>query len=200
MNNFLHNVCQDIYTKHKNIFKETIIVFPNKRAGVFFKKHLEDVVKETIWLPKVTTLNEFIEELSGMQKDDNMSLIFKLYHIYKGHTKTEESFDDFYYWGEMLLNDFDDIDKYLVDAKDLFKNLKSLKFIDFTIKDELSGIKSYQGEIDNKWVLFEFDKKKNRLFYTFDKNRLQVNKKHKLNLVVKDAVGNIGTYSCSFTW
>ena len=53
------------------------------------------------------------------------------------------------------------------------KNIKSLKVIDFTIKDDLSGIKSYQGEIDDKWVLFEFDKKKNRLFYTFDKNRLQ---------------------------
>ena len=147
MNNFLHNVCQDIYTKHKNIFKETIIVFPNKRAGVFFKKHLEDVVKETIWLPKVTTLNEFIEELSGMQKDDNMSLIFKLYHIYKGHTKTEESFDDFYYWGEMLLNDFDDIDKYLVDAKDLFKNLKSLKEIDsqfdYLTEEQIKAIKKF---------------------------------------------------------
>lgn len=80
------------------------------------------------------------------------------------------------------------------------KNIKTLKFIDFTIKDDLSGIKSYRGEIDNKWVLFEFDQKKNRLFYTFDKNRLQRNKKHKLNLIVKDAVGNTGQYSCEFTW
>jgi hypothetical protein len=80
------------------------------------------------------------------------------------------------------------------------KDIKSLKFIDFTIKDDLSGIKSYQGEIDNKWVLFEFDKKKNRLFYTFDKDRLQRNKKHQLKLTVKDAVGNIETYTCNFTW
>jgi len=80
------------------------------------------------------------------------------------------------------------------------KNIKILKFIDFTIKDNLSGIKSFHGEIDGKWVLFEFDKKKNRLFYTFDKKRLASNKKHKLNLIVKDAVGNIGTYRCDFTW
>jgi len=80
------------------------------------------------------------------------------------------------------------------------KDIKSLKFIDFTIMDDLSGIKSFQGEIDSKWVLFEFDKKKNRLFYTFDKDRLQRNKKHQLKLSVKDAVGNIGNYSCSFTW
>ena len=80
------------------------------------------------------------------------------------------------------------------------KDIKSLKFIDFTIKDNLSGIKFYQGEIDNKWVLFEFDRKKNRLFYTFDKSRLQKNKKHELKLIVKDAVGNIGNYACSFTW
>tara|TARA_R110001583_G_scaffold99175_3_gene244459 strand:- start:9125 stop:10870 length:1746 start_codon:yes stop_codon:yes gene_type:complete len=80
------------------------------------------------------------------------------------------------------------------------KDIKSLKFIDFTIKDDLSGIKSFQGEIDSKWVLFEFDKKKNRLFYTFDKNRLHKNKKHKLKLIVKDAVGNVGSYNCHFTW
>ena len=80
------------------------------------------------------------------------------------------------------------------------KDIKSLKFIDFTIKDDLSGIKTYRGEIDGKWVLFEFDKKKDRLFYTFDKNRLQRNKKHQLKLIVKDAVGNIGSYSCNFTW
>jgi len=80
------------------------------------------------------------------------------------------------------------------------KDIKSLKFIDFTIKDDLSGIKSYQGEIDNKWVLFEFDRKKNRLFYTFDKSRLPRNKKHQLKLTVKDAVGNLGTYTCNFTW
>ena len=80
------------------------------------------------------------------------------------------------------------------------KNIETLKFIDFTIKDDLSGIKSYHGEIDNKWVLFEFDKKKNRLFYTFDKNRLPSNKKHQLKLTVKDAVGNIGQYSCEFIW
>lgn len=80
------------------------------------------------------------------------------------------------------------------------KDIKSLKFIDFTIKDDLSGIKTYQGEIDGKWVLFEYDRKKDRLFYTFDKNRLQRNKKHQLKLIVKDAVGNIGTYACNFTW
>ena len=80
------------------------------------------------------------------------------------------------------------------------KDIKSLKFIDFTIQDNLSGIKSFQGEIDGKWVLFEYDRKKDRLFYTFDKDRLQRNKKHKLKLTVKDAVGNIGNYSCSFTW
>ncbi len=80
------------------------------------------------------------------------------------------------------------------------RDLKSFKFIDFTIKDNLAGIKSYRGEIDGEWVLFEFDRKKNRLFYTFDKNRLQANKKHLLKVTVEDAVGNIGTYRCEFTW
>jgi len=80
------------------------------------------------------------------------------------------------------------------------KNLSHLKVVDFTIKDDLAGIKSYVGEIDNKWVLFEFDRKKNRLFYTFDKKRITRNKKHHLKLIVKDAVGNEGSYECDFTW
>lgn len=80
------------------------------------------------------------------------------------------------------------------------KTIKNLKFIDFTIKDNLAGIKYYHGEIDGKWVLFEYDKKKNRLFYTFDSQRLKRNKKHSLKLIVKDAVGNIGKYTCDFIW
>jgi len=158
MDNFLHKACQDIYSKHKDIFKDTIIVFPNKRAGVFFKKHLNDVVKETIWIPQITTLNEFVEEQSELQKDDNMSLIFKLFNIYRKHIKTEETFDDFYYWGEMLLNDFDDIDKYLVDAKDLFSNLLSLKEIesefDYLSEEQIQAIKKF-------WNTFSVDKVSN---------------------------------------
>lgn len=80
------------------------------------------------------------------------------------------------------------------------KNLSNLKVIDFTIKDDLAGIKYYRGELDGKWVLFEFDKKRNRLFYKFDKKRLARNKKHHLKLIVKDAVGNQSTYLCDFTW
>lgn len=155
MKNFLHDTCLDIYSKHKTILKDSIIVFPNKRAGVFFKKHLKDIVKETIWLPKITTLNEFIEDLSSLQKEDNMSLIFRLYNIYKKHTNTSESFDDFYYWGETLLNDFDDIDKYLVDAKDLFKNLQSLKEIEtefeYLSQEQINAIKKF-------WNSFNIDK------------------------------------------
>lgn len=158
MNNFLYKACQDIYLRHKDIFKDTIVVFPNKRAGVFFKKHLSNIAKETIWIPQITTLNEFIEEHSEMQKDDNISLIFKLYNIYKKHINSVESFDNFYYWGEMLLNDFDDIDKYIVDAKDLFRNILSLKEIeaefDYLSEEQIQAIKKF-------WNTFNVEKVSN---------------------------------------
>ncbi|WP_171595286.1 M23 family metallopeptidase [Marinifilum caeruleilacunae] len=80
------------------------------------------------------------------------------------------------------------------------KNLSVREKISFTIKDELSGIKSYNGMIDGKWVLFEFDAKNNHLFYTFDKKRLLPNRKHKLQLEVLDKLGNKSRFESSFFW
>jgi hypothetical protein len=80
------------------------------------------------------------------------------------------------------------------------KNLSVRERISFSIKDELSGIKSYKGKIDDKWVLFEYDAKNNHLFYTFDKKRLLPNRKHQLVLVVTDKVGNKKTFQTSFFW
>ena len=147
MDNFLKSACADIYSKYKNIFDRTTIVFPNKRAGLFFTKYLSEINTETIWSPEIITLSDFIERLSGKHKADTITLIFKLYNIYRKHVKTSESFDDFYFWGEMLLNDFDDIDKYLVNAEDLFQNIYSLKEIDakfsYLTEEQLEAIKMF---------------------------------------------------------
>ncbi|WP_421919842.1 M23 family metallopeptidase [Marinifilum sp.] len=80
------------------------------------------------------------------------------------------------------------------------KNLSLRERISFTIKDPLSGIKSYKGMIDGKWVLFEFDAKNNHLFYTFDKKRLIPNRKHELQLEVHDKLGNQSKFKTSFFW
>lgn len=79
-------------------------------------------------------------------------------------------------------------------------NLKARKTLSFKISDSMSGIKSYKGTIDDKWVLFVYDAKKQHLYYKFDKKRIIPNKKHILELTIKDRAGNKKSYKANFTW
>jgi CRISPR/Cas system-associated exonuclease Cas4 (RecB family) len=106
------------------------MVFPNRRAGLFFSKFLNEMLDKPMWAPKVYTISEFFRSLSTYQIEDNLGLLFRLYKIYIQKLEVSESFDEFYHWGEMLLGDFDDLDKYRVNAKHLFQNLAEEKEID----------------------------------------------------------------------
>ena len=118
-------------------------VFPNRRSGVFFKHYLLETGKGTFWLPEVITINEFISGLSTLETADPIDLSFELYRIYKKLAVHPESYDEFYYWGEMLINDFDDLDKYLVHAEKLFKNIVDLK----EIEEVFGGFEESQLEV-----------------------------------------------------
>jgi hypothetical protein len=72
--------------------------------------------------------------------------------------------------------------------------------INFEVRDSLSGIASFEGAIDNNWVLFESDPKNNLLIYKFDSKRLEKNQKHNLKLRVTDHKDNVSEFSCSFYW
>ena len=155
METFLQNIAQDLYTKYGDKISDLCIVFPNRRASLYLKKYLSELTKKPIWSPATTTINELMQEISGLTTADNIKLLFELYRIYKTIKKSEESFDEFYFWGEMMLNDFDDIDKYLVNPEDLFKNLKSLK----SIQDQFNYLTDEQIEaIKQFWQSFDLDK------------------------------------------
>ena len=129
MENFLQNIAKTLHQTYNDKLSECCIVFPNRRSGLFFNKYLSEIGKPTP-SPVILTINELMQKLSHLQVPDNdLILIFTLFKIYKKERKTTENFDEFYFWGQMLLNDFDALDKYLVDAKDLFQNLASLKEI-----------------------------------------------------------------------
>ena len=138
MESFLKLVAQHLYLNHKADIRNVCLVFPNRRAGVFFSKYLSQIIEKPIWMPHIRTITEVMKDLSGLQLADPLILMFELYKIYTKEIKSGESFDNFYYWGEMVLNDFDDVDKYLVDAKQLFQNLYDLKEIEkqFTLPEE----------------------------------------------------------------
>ncbi|MDR1527087.1 MAG: PD-(D/E)XK nuclease family protein [Dysgonamonadaceae bacterium] len=125
--NFLQAVAKNLYTTYGDEISSLTLVFPSRRAQLFFSDELATLINKPVWSPDYASLEEIVSSLSTLQKIDDFSLLTLLYQVYKKHTHSEETFDKFYFWGETLLNDFDDIDKYLVDAKLLFRNLKSQK-------------------------------------------------------------------------
>lgn len=137
MERFLSECARYIYTKHKNELKDLCLVFPNRRSGAFFTQYLQNTIENPVIGPNTTTVNELILGYSDLHKGEKLQLISLLYDVFREHTKTTESFDEFYFWGEILLADFNDIDRYLVNAKDLFTNISDLKEID-SIFDYLS--------------------------------------------------------------
>ncbi len=138
MKPFLKLVAEDLYRRFNGRFENIAVVFPNKRAGLFFNEYLLDCSgKAPIWSPQYMTISELFQQNSRMVTGDTILLVGKLYREYvaslshasggKAVEKGIEPIDAFWYWGEMLLRDFDDIDKNLADAKMLFTDIKDLR-------------------------------------------------------------------------
>ena len=127
---FLQDIAKNIFSEYKDKLSDICIVFPHKRARLYFNKYLSELTDKPVWSPSYYTINELMQHLSGLQVADSLTLIFELYSAFKNTTKSSESFDDFYVYCEILLADFDDIDKYLIDPGDIFKNLAKLKNIE----------------------------------------------------------------------
>ena len=130
MPSFLEEVSRQLLDKHQGHLAELTVVFPNRRAGLFFREILSRNIHQPGWSPRLLTFPEFITELSDLRPPDQLTLIFMLYQIYQRESGTKEPFDRFYFWGELLLEDFNEIDKSLVRADDLFANLRDLKVLD----------------------------------------------------------------------
>lgn len=127
---FLQLVADYLVDHYEGDLGDLCMVFPNRRSGLFFRKYLAERIAGTSWSPEITAINDFICNLSDLEPVDPIETNFLLYDIYKEKIKEPESFDEFFYWGEIMLNDFDDIDKYLVDAGQIFKNIKDIKEVD----------------------------------------------------------------------
>ena len=129
MKTFLQSVAQDLYSKIGNDLSRTAIVFPNKRASLFFNEYLAAQSDRPLWSPAYVNISELFRSLSPLKPGDPIRLVCELYKVFREETHSEEPLDDFYFWGELLISDFDDADKNLVDADKLFSNLQDLKNI-----------------------------------------------------------------------
>ncbi len=132
---FLKQIAESLYHIHGQNIADITVVFPNRRAGLFLTEYLNRIITGPVFSPEIITIQELFSNISSLQKEDELQIIFRLFKIYKLLSGSNESFDEFYLWGEMLLHDFDQIDKYLVDAELLFTNITDLKEIDEHFND-----------------------------------------------------------------
>lgn len=135
---FLKEVAESLYSKFGEGVSELNVVFPNKRARLFFEKHLRELIDKPIWQPRYDSIDALIKQYAELEVSHELKLISVLYQVYVEVTKEDVEFDKFYSFGEILLSDFDTLDKYMVNSKRLFKNISDLGEIDdvFNVNDE----------------------------------------------------------------
>lgn len=122
---FLHYVAKDVLAKHGQELNKIAIVFPNKRASIFFNRELYQEVGHALWSPKYITISELFRQHSDLQVPDPITLVFQVYNVFCDITGSDETLDHFFSWGQLMLADFDDIDKNEVDPDKLFIDLQA---------------------------------------------------------------------------
>ncbi len=159
MKEFLADLAEQIYRDHPSL-DDLTIVFPNRRAIIYFRKHLSALLQKPAFAPRFLTIEDFIGTFSLWQVPDKLELVHRLYKSYYevlGNRKEDEAlspepFDKFYFWGDMLLRDFDEVDKYMVNATQLFKDLSSQKELDasfdFLTPEQTAFLRSFWGNFD----------------------------------------------------
>ena len=123
---FQQELAERLLERHSGDLSSLVMLFPSLRARTFFNNALSGLVTKPTWQPKWTTIDELMESASGLVRGECIRLIAELHNIYIKYHPNEE-FDKFYFWGDMLIADFDMIDKYLVDASQLLRNLEDIK-------------------------------------------------------------------------
>ncbi|GAA0872613.1 PD-(D/E)XK nuclease family protein [Gangjinia marincola] len=130
MTSFISAVLKDIASGSIPM-SEYVFILPSKRAGLFLKKELAKQLSHTTFLPKIYSIEDFIEEIAQVKVIDNTTALFSFYEVYVTHTPKadQETFDVFYNWAQTLLYDFNEIDRYLIDANSFFTYLGRIQDI-----------------------------------------------------------------------
>lgn len=155
MKSFLGLVAEKLTERWGENLSRVTIVFPGKRAGLFLSQELSAIASQPIWAPHYVSIDELFMRLSHNSVADPITSITTLYNIYQDllpeEKRGEETIDRFWGWGEVLLSDFDDIDKHLVDADKLFLNAKELNELNdetFLSKEQFDALKKFFADFD----------------------------------------------------
>lgn len=130
MKKFLEYVAENILNKYGTDLSHVAVVFPNKRASMFLNEQLAIKANKPIWAPSYMTISEFFQRQSTLNIGDPIKLVCDLHKSYCECTGIDETLDHFYGWGQLLLSDFDDIDKNMAKASDIFRNIRDIHELD----------------------------------------------------------------------
>ena len=163
MNSFLELVAKDLYQKCDGNFQNLTIIFPNKRASLFFNQHIFSIANAPLWAPTYLTISELFQTLSPLEVADTIELVCRLYQAYEEAYQQngevmDETLDKFYSWGELMLSDFQDIDNNHVDAQQLFRNISDLNDLtrfDYLSKEQVKALQEYFQDFDISTLLKE---------------------------------------------
>ncbi len=145
MATFIEEVASRLYDRYGDDVSSLTIVMPSKRARLFFAEALAKVSMRPMWEPTYTSIDDLMGKLSALHKVDKLRLVAELFKVYSRYH--DEKLDEFYHWGEVLLADFDMVDKYLVDASQLFSNISDLK----ELEADMSYLSAEQIELINRF-------------------------------------------------
>lgn len=149
MKSFLELVAGDLRRRFGNDLSHTVVVFPNKRASLFFNEYLLPPDGSPVWAPRYLTISELFLSLSDKRLADPIDTVCRLYHHFVRLTGSKESLDFFYGWGERLLSDFDDVDKSQADARKVFRDLRdygSLESFDYLTPEQIEQLQRFLND------------------------------------------------------
>jgi len=154
MQSFLEKTVDYLYEKYGDGISELCIVLPNRRAGLFLKTHFSKQLKKVFWSPEIYATEDFIALLAELEMADSTTQLFELYETVKEvNPEQSENFNDFSKWGQILLSDFNEIDRYLIEAKQLFGNLQNIKELESWSLNSEEELTDFQKQYLNFWKL-----------------------------------------------
>ncbi len=151
MKPFLYHVAEDLLRRYGKNLSGITIVFPGKRAQLYMNTFLSHIAQGPVWAPRFKTIDEFFQQFSSLLPSDNIQNVCRLYRIYAELAPNPEPMDTFYSWGEILMNDFDDIDKHLVPADKLFANaadLLAMDRVDYLNDEQIKALHDFFMDFD----------------------------------------------------
>ncbi|MDV7137768.1 PD-(D/E)XK nuclease family protein [Maribacter sp. TH_r10] len=186
MLSFLEQVLTTIY-KERGSFENIVFVLPSKRSGSYLKKGISKITDKPIFTPEIYSIEEFIGKISGLETATNTQQLFDLYYTYLEQTENnQENFVDFAKWGQTLLQDFNEIDRYLIDSEKLFANLSAIQEINhwYVSAEKTDMVRNY----------IDFWNKLENLYNRFNFRLIQKGFGHQ-GLVYRKAYENLDSYT-----